>query len=293
MSRENRSPPDLAAAVSGPTATASRRGCCASFDRVADDHADRIESAFSLQAPAFEDVRLNATFANDVEWIFHRLELRPDQLLLDVAAGTGHAARALAPGVRVAVAVDATQAMLEAGKRAVDRGGPANVVFVRGDAAALPFPDASFDVVVCRFAAHHFEQPEKPLREMVRCLRPGGQLVAADLVADEDPAVAARQDALERLRDPSHATLLTAGGLAELVRAAGAEPTETATHQTERPLAPWLEQTEAGEAAEAEVRTALWVEIEGGRVTGFAPVERDGELWFTQRFASVTATKRG
>lgn len=162
------------------------------------------------------------------------------------------------------MAVDATQAMLEAGKEAVDRGGPANVVFVRGDAAALPFPDASFDVAVCRFAVHHFEHPAGPLGEMIRCLRPGGQLVVADLVSDEDPAVAARQNTLELLRDPSHATLLTTVGLAQLVRAAGAQPADTATSQTERPLAPWLEQTAAGEEVEAEVREVLRAEIEGG-----------------------------
>lgn len=128
---------------------------------------------------------------------------------------------------------------------------------------------------------------------MTRCLRPGGQLVVADLVSDEDPVVAARQDALERLRDPSHATLFTTAGLAQLLREAGANPTDTATSQTERPLAPWLEQTAADDEVERQVREALQGEIEGGPPTGFAPVERDGDLWFTQRFASVTAVKPG
>lgn len=113
---------------------------------MAGDQADRIERAFSLQAAAFEDGRLNAPFTRDVEWIFQTLQLQRDQLLLDVAAGTGHVARALAPQVRVAVAVDTTQAMLDTGKQAADFDGLANVVFLRGDAAVLPFPDDSFDV---------------------------------------------------------------------------------------------------------------------------------------------------
>ena len=87
--------------------------------------------------------------------------------MLDVAAGTGHVARSLAPRVRAVVALDATQAMLEQGKRH----GVPNVVFMRGDAAALPFVDQSFDVVVNRFALHHFEQPEVQLAEMRRCGR--------------------------------------------------------------------------------------------------------------------------
>ena len=52
-------------------------------------------------------------------------------------------------------------------------------------------------------------------------LRPGGRLVIADLLAGEDAAVAAEQDRLERLRDPSHVRLLGADEIGELMREAG------------------------------------------------------------------------
>jgi SAM-dependent methyltransferase len=251
---------------------------------VSDDHARAVELAFASQAAAFEDPRSNKVFTEDVGWLFAELELDPDQLALDVAAGTGHAARWLAASVRAVVAFDVTAAMLERGQAAAAAAGLRNIVFARGDAAALPFPDGSFDVVVCRFAVHHFEDPAVVLEEMLRCLRPGGQLVVADLVADPD--LADQQNRLERLRDPSHGRILTLAELQTLLERLGAVVTAVAARDVDRPLAPWL--AHAG-APEPEITAILRAEIDGGSPTGMRPRDRDGEIWFSQRFGAVTA----
>jgi ubiquinone/menaquinone biosynthesis C-methylase UbiE len=258
---------------------------------VTGDHAGAIQRAFSQQAPAFEDPRYAAIFTAPSEWMFAPLELRPDDLLLDVAAGTGHAARALAPAVRSAVALDATDAMLATGKAAADRDGLANVVFLRGDAAALPFPDASFDVIVSRYSVHHFEDPAVPLGEVARCLRAGGRVAIADVVADADPVVAAAQNHLERLRDPSHTRMLALEELAALVTGAGLRVTACPTREVERPLALWLEQADALSSARAEIGAELAAELAGALVTGFRPREVDGEMRFVHRMASVVAVR--
>jgi SAM-dependent methyltransferase len=239
---------------------------------------DAVERAFAAQAGAFEDPAFNRPYADDVGWLFEQLELGGDELVLDVAAGTGHAARLLARRARAVVALDATPAMLEAGRAAAAAEGLRNVVFIRGDARALPFVDASFDVAVTRFAMHHFEDPAGVVAELRRCTRPGGQLVVADLVAD--PELAAEQNRVERLRDPSHTRMLTLVELQALLGGAVA-----AVRDVERPLLPWLRQTNA---PEAEIAGLLRAELDGGPPTGLRPRERDGELWFVQRFASVT-----
>ena len=243
---------------------------------MSEDHSRAVERAFTQQAAAFEDPRLNRLFTTDSEWVFERLPLDSEDLLLEVAAGTGHVARRLAPRVRAVVALDATWAMLEQGRGAA----PANVIFLQGDAGALPFPDASFDVVLARFAVHHFEQPKVQLAEMRRCLRPGGRLAVADIVADT-AAQPGEQDRLERLRDDSHARLLGVDELAGLVG------DDVEIRHVERPLEPWLEQTETSPDAAGEIRAALRSELGGGPATGFRPSERDGELWFTHSMASV------
>ena len=255
------------------------------------DHAGAVEQAFTQQAAAFEDPRYADIFIAPSGWMFAPLELRPDDLLLDVAAGTGHAARALAGSVRCAIALDATAAMLAEGKAAADRAGIRNLVFVRGDAAALPFPDGTFDAVVTRYAVHHFEAPERPLAEMVRCLRPGGRLAVGDIAVDADPAIAATQNRLERLRDPSHVRALAPEELAALLQGAGLEIVSAETREVERPLAPWLDQSDASAEVRERIAAAFAAEIAGGPPTGLRPRERDGALHFVHRIASVVAIR--
>ena len=248
------------------------------------EHSEAIERAFTQQAEAFEDPTYNRLFTTDSEWLFDRLPLTEDDLVLDVAAGTGHVARRMAPKVRAVVAIDATDAMLEAGRIEAKRAALRNVVFMHADASRLPFLDASFDIVVSRFAVHHFETPRVQLDEMRRCLRMGGRLAIADLVCDPDPEVAEYQNHLERLRDPSHTRMLSLERLADLVGS-----TDVEFRDVERKLGPWLEQTQTSPEARAEIREALEAELAGGRLTGFRPREVEGQLGFLHTMASIIA----
>jgi SAM-dependent methyltransferase len=260
---------------------------------VTGSHARSVEEAFTRQAAAFEDARVNRVFTTDVEWLFDRLELTGSELVLDVAAGTGHAARLLAPRALAVVAVDSTPAMLAQGRERLERDGVRNVVLLRGDANDLHFTDETFDVAVTRFALHHLEDPAVAVAEMVRCLRPGGRVAVADLVASEDPEVAERQNRLERLRDPSHTSALAPDRLAALLGEAGLEGIGVEVRSVERPLAPWLEQTGSPPRVVEEIEAELRAELAGGPTTGFEPSERDGALHFVQSFASVMGTKQG
>ena len=102
-----------------------------------------------------------------------RLASRPVARLLEVAAGTGVVTRALAalPGIGSIVATDLNPAMLDQAK-AVGTRRP--VEWRQADAMQLPFPDASFDAVVCQFGVMFFSDRAAAFRETHRVLRPGG-----------------------------------------------------------------------------------------------------------------------
>ncbi|MGH6836030.1 MAG: class I SAM-dependent methyltransferase [Methylocella sp.] len=128
---------------------------------------------------------------------------KPSDESLDVACGPGTVVAAFAGRVRRAVGLDAVDAMLDQARALTVGRGLVNVEWRSGDVYRLPFADNSFDIVSCRFAFHHFEEPAKAFAEMLRVCRFGGRVVLCDGVASSDPAKATAFNVMERHRDPS------------------------------------------------------------------------------------------
>jgi SAM-dependent methyltransferase len=147
---------------------------------------------------------------------------------LDVATGGGHVARRLrAAGIEV-VSSDPAPGM------------EPDVVCA---AEALPFPDASFDTVVCRRAAHHFTDPDRAVSEMAR--------VSRDLVLLQDATFVSEQvEEAERLRDPSHVGHLSEQRWRELFERHGLELEAVEQFDERLEFDSWLARTGcAGEVA--------------------------------------------
>jgi SAM-dependent methyltransferase len=107
------------------------------------------------------------------------LALSPGDGVLDVACGPGNFSRDFARAVGpegLVVGIDASRPMLERAVRETSAAGLDNVAFVYGDAAVLPFRDASFDAVCCFAALNLFAEPLKALDQMTRVLTPGGRI---------------------------------------------------------------------------------------------------------------------
>jgi SAM-dependent methyltransferase len=106
--------------------------------------------------------------------IVSRLAVRPVSSILEVAAGTGAVTRAMAAELRDGVSIVATdlnQAMIDC---ASSVGTSRPVEWRQANAMDLPFPDASFDAVVCQFGAMFFPDKPKAFAEARRVLKPGG-----------------------------------------------------------------------------------------------------------------------
>lgn len=127
-----------------------------------------------LLADAFEEVTRR---------LLGRLTVPADADCLDVGCGIGRTTALLGtsvPGVRKLVGLDADETLLEVAR---DRGAPGEGVEVEyrsGDAADLPFPDDSFDLVYARFLLAHLPDPGPAVEEFRRVCRPGGTVAVQE-----------------------------------------------------------------------------------------------------------------
>ena len=140
------------------------------------------ESRWRTQAETWRrwHPHLTTWWAPVTDALIARADLRPGLAVLDLASGTGEPALTIAPLVRPDGMVTATDLLPEmlsfAEEQARDRG-CANLRCQVADACDLPFADASFDRVTCRFGVMFFPDVPRALREVHRVLRPGGRAV--------------------------------------------------------------------------------------------------------------------
>jgi demethylmenaquinone methyltransferase / 2-methoxy-6-polyprenyl-1,4-benzoquinol methylase len=112
------------------------------------------------------------------------LELGANARVLDLATGTADMALLVARSVPTAhvVGLDPSEKMLEIGRSKVAKAGCAErIELVRGDAEALPFPDATFDGICIAFGIRNVPDRDRALREMARVTRPGGYVAILEL----------------------------------------------------------------------------------------------------------------
>ena len=215
----------------------------------------------------------------------------PDDSVLDLACGGGLIVCAFAPLVRHATGIDLTPAMLERARALAAEKGLSNVAWRQGDVRALPWPDASFDIVVTRFSFHHFQDPRGALREMARVCRPGGRVVVVDMYASEDAAKAAAWNRLEVLRDPSHVRSLGLSELTGLFPAVGLPEPDVTFYELRGEVTSLLARS-FPLPGDAERITALFAAQAEQDSMGIE-VRRDGEaLRYAYRVA-ILAAKRG
>ncbi|MHB8872615.1 MAG: methyltransferase domain-containing protein [Myxococcaceae bacterium] len=227
---------------------------------------------------------------SDLVRLIELLDPGPAEVALDVATATGHTALALAARCAEVVGLDVTPQMQGEFERAARERGVRNVRFQLGRAEALPFPDASFDLVTSRRAPHHFLDLRGTVKEMARVLRPGGRLGISDMTPPEAPGAAQFLNRLETVRDRSHVGARTASEWLELVTAAGLVPGTVELSEEPLTWAGWLRPVEEGspEAAEAE---AL---VREASPSASAPTVREtpGGRTFIKRRIVLTAAKR-
>ncbi len=126
-----------------------------------------------------------------------RMGLRPGDRLLEVGIGTGMNI-GLYPRSCSVVGIDLSAPMLEKAQRRVTRLGASNVRLLQMDAAALQFPDDTFDIVYAPYLISVVPDPVRVAGEMRRVCRPGGRIVLLNHFLSSHPLISR----VERLVSP-------------------------------------------------------------------------------------------
>jgi ubiquinone/menaquinone biosynthesis C-methylase UbiE len=203
-------------------------------DRVAEPEEWQVSTA---AAEVYESCFVPAIFRAWAGRVADAAVLGEGDKVLDVGCGTGVLAREANQRVGADGAVVGLD--LNAGMLSVAARTEPGIEWRHGNAAALPFPDRSFDAVVSQFALMYFRDRVAALREMWRTLAPGGRLAVATWASiDQAPGYQRLVDLALRHGGPEAANVLAApfvlgdrAELAELFRAAGIPEAEITLHR--------------------------------------------------------------
>ncbi len=196
-------------------------------------HQESIIDQFTRQAIPFSKCS-GHTNQESLHLLMEMATVSLHDTVLDVACGSGIVACAFATVASHVTGIDITPTMLEQAEILAQQKSLTNLSWQLGNIETLPFPDASFSIVLSRYAFHHFLQPNAVLSEMVRVCRPGGRVMIADVALPADKVDA--YDRAEILRDPSHTHALTLEEFPKLIADANLQNTKLAFYKVELEL---------------------------------------------------------
>ena len=175
-------------------------------------------------------------------------------VVLDLGCGGGHVSYRAAPHVARVVAVDVTPAMLVQVEKMAAGLGLENIETKLGAAEALPFTDGTFDMVLCRFSAHHWRDLAAGLREARRVLAPGGLAVFIDIVAPASPVLDTHLQAMELLRDSAHVRNYSVAEWLAALGAAGFALRDFCARTLRMEFGAWTARTQTPQALTTAIR---------------------------------------
>ena len=187
-----------------------------------EQHDQDLASAFDKQAARFERSPVQSDPVA-LQRLVAAAGFPPGSRVLDAGCGPGLVSEALLAAGYTIVGVDLSHEMVERARRRCDQWrDQAEFIQVSLYDPALDRL-APFDGALSRYVLHHVIDPSRFVARQLELLRPGGILVVSDHTTDPLPERAAHHEAVERARDRTHTTNLTAGQLVDLFGQAGLE----------------------------------------------------------------------
>lgn len=217
---------------------------------------DATAAQHEVRAPDYM-TRLVHGGGDDLEQVEAALRGHEGASVLDLGCGDGDASYRTAPHVAQVVACDTAGYVLDAVAATAAGRGLRNITVQRAVPERLPFPDASFDAVLCRFAVHRWHDLNVGLWQARRVIKSGGLALFIDAVAPADPVLDTHLQAVELLRDASHVRNYSVSELAAALTRAGFALDGITVRRLHLEFAAWVAQTRTP-AVMADAIRALW-----------------------------------
>lgn len=215
--------------------------------------ADVVGAQFGARAAIYRHSAVHAQGA-DLEALVALARERPGGRVLDLGCGGGHVTLNVAPHAAEIVAYDLAPEMLAVTQQAASERGFGHVSTRQGMVEALPFADASFDIVLSRYSAHHWRDLGAALAEARRVLKPGGIAGFVDPVAPPVAWIDTYLQAIELLRDRSHVRNYAAEEWLAALTRAGFSASEAGRFRIRLDFASWVERMRTPEVLVGAIR---------------------------------------
>jgi SAM-dependent methyltransferase len=202
-------------------------------------HDSLVVDQFGPRANAYVTSTVHAA-GEDLDQVERILAARKPDNVLDLGCGGGHLSYRAAPHARAVTAYDLSADMVAAVADNAAAKGLNNITVRQGPAEKLPFADVMFDMVLCRFTAHHWHDFAAGLREARRVIRPGGYAVFIDVVSPGRPALDTYLQTVESLRDTSHVRDYSTAEWSSALAAAGFGPGPTTPRRLWMDFPSWI-----------------------------------------------------
>jgi SAM-dependent methyltransferase len=207
---------------------------------MATSHAQLVDSQFGPRSAAYVASAVHAQ-GPDLDHLVELVRGHANARVLDLGCGGGHVTFHVAPHVAHVTAYDLSNEMLATVARVGGERGLANIATQQGTAESLPFPGGTFDFVLSRYSAHHWQAFQTALHEVKRVLKPGGKAILMDVVSPGPALLDTYLQAAELLRDPSHVRDYSVDEWCSALHETGLTPAAPRSYRLRLEFTSWVE----------------------------------------------------
>ena len=176
------------------------------------------------------------------------------QNILDLGCGGGHVTYHVAPFTALVTAYDITPEMVNVVIQQAQQKSLNNVIGQVGSAEKLAFPNESFDCIISRYSAHHWQNMPQAMQEIHRVLQAHGKVIMFDILGNSHPILDTFIQSIEVIRDPSHVRDYSLAEWAVFVEQAGFRIDVVEKQYLNLNFQSWVERMQTPEGAVNTIR---------------------------------------